>query len=1034
MSVLRALFLLLLWVAWPALGKGPATPSAVPAKALDLLDVGAPSFTNFSARDGLPDTVIVAIRTDREGFVWAASPEGVFRYDGHRWTASPDLAMAQDVDSLWLDSHGTLWAAFRSRGLASYDGADWHVENLSTGLPSQQVRRFTESVDANRKTTLWAATWDRGLMVHRNGRWQADPDNDSLPSGTVLSIVQTQHIGGHRRLWVGMGSQGLWYRDEGTRGWRQWHVAGIDSSQVEYLLANMHHGHEELWISVFSRGLYRLTDEGLRRWSKESGELPTNEIYDIAATTLPDNDSAIWVSSRSGLLRVHDDLVQVFDRRHGLSSDAVRGLNAWRSPNGADVIWLATEAGVSRTVIGANAWSTASLMGARSIGVFGVLVEADGSGGERLWVGASDDGLGLYAHGRWRYFTEASGALPAASVSMVAVTTGQAGKRTHWIGLRGGDLLQANLRGDDSLTFEPQKTPWPKTSGQAVMDTLVRNVDGHDEQWVATRQTGVYRWRDGRWTAFRPDAARGQWAVIKLQEQLDASGRSWLWASTNQGLARFDGQQWKLFGQGDGLLDPHLSGLSLIDDARGHPVLWAGTSSAGIARVDVSDPSQPRVLPDTLPSPPDAGTYDAMRDSAGRIYICTNNGLQQLTPGAGGHRSRVFTRRDGMVHDECNTNARFIDSHDRYWTGTLGGLTVYDPHREADDRLPKPLRITGVSVEGKPLQIDQTLASGLTVGPGKKSVEVQFALLSWYREGESRFRTQLVGFDDAPGEWSPQVTRAFTTLPPGSYRLHVEARDYAGNLSTPIDLSIAVEAPWWQRAWARVAAVFALLLLSYATVQWRTRRLQAQRQALELRVVARTAELDEANARLVELSYHDALTAVANRRRLLEQLQHLDCTTATGSPAVDHALIFVDVDQFKACNDRFGHPAGDEVLRMIATTMLRCAPDDALVARYGGEEFACLMHGANSAQAAVVAECMRVAVAACRIAVPEQTATMQVTISAGVASTACQDIHYTHHHLLRDADLALYLAKSEGRNCVRTRQGTECSGAKSEGS
>lgn len=1027
MSVLRAIILLLLFVAWPALSTGPAAPS----RPLDLLDVGAPSFTNFSSRDGLPDTVLVAIRTDSEGYVWAASPEGVFRYDGHRWSASPDPAMAQDVDSLWLDSHGTLWAALRSRGLASYDGSRWHVENLKTGLPSQQVRRFAESVDADGHATLWAVTWDHGLMVRRKGRWQADPDNASLPSGTVLAMVQTKHIGGHRRLWVGMGSQGLWYRDEGTRGWQQWHAEGIDSSQVEYLLATMRHGHEELWISVFSNGLYRLTDGGLRHWSKESGELPTNEIYDLAATPLPGNDSSIWVSSRSGLLRIHDDRVQVFDRRHGLSSNAIRGLNAWRSPSGADVIWLATEAGVSRTVIGTNAWSTASLMGAGSIGVFGVLVEPDDSGGERLWVGASDDGLGLYQHGRWRYYTAAAGDLPAASVSMVAVTTGQTGKRTHWIGLRGGDLLQVDLRNDGGLTFDTKKTPWPKTSGQAVLDTLVRHVDGQDEQWVATRQTGVYRWRDGRWTAFRPNLAHGQWAVVKLQQQVDASGRSWLWASTNQGLARFDGKRWKLFGQRDGLTDPNLIGLSLIKDARGHPILWAGTSSAGITRADVSDPEQPQVLPNTLPPAPDAGTYDALRDASGHIYICTNNGVQLLTPDTTGYRSKVFSRRDGMVNDECNTNARFIDSHDRYWTGTLGGLTVYDPHREVGDKLPKPLRITGVTVGAKAVKIDAVLASGLQVGTGKKSVEVQFALLSWYRETESRFRTQLVGFDDSPGSWTAQASRTFNALPPGSYRLHVEARDHAGNVSTPIDLPITVEVPWWQRWWAQVAAVIALLLLAHAAIQWRTRRLQAQRQALERNVTARTIELDEANARLVQLSYHDALTAVANRRRLLEQLQQLDGTTDAQSPAADHALIFVDVDHFKACNDRFGHPAGDEVLRAIAATMLRCAPDDALVARYGGEEFACLMPGADTAQAAVVAERMRVAVAACQVPVPDDTATMKVTISAGIASSASHDIYYTHHHLLRDADLALYQAKTDGRNCVRTWPGTNSSATKS---
>lgn len=1014
MSIVRIFICWLLCIAAPAWCN--AAPSPASAHALSLLDVGGPSFTNFSSRDGLPDTVVVSIRTDRDGFVWAASPDGVFRYDGRRWVACKDPAMAHDVDSLWVDRQGTLWAAFRTHGLASYDGSRWHVENRSTGLPSEQVRRFAESVDASGNSTLWAMTWDKGLMVRRNGRWEADPDNATLPFGSVLSMVQTVQLGGHRRLWVGMGSAGLWYRDEGSRGWQQWHAAGIDSAQIEYLLATRRHGREALWISVFGVGLLRLDDDGLRRWSKEGGELPTNELYDMTVTPLAAGDMSIWVSSRSGLLRIHDDHVQVFDRRHGLSSDVVRGLEAWRSPSGNDVIWLATEAGVSRTVLGASAWTTASLMGASSIGVFGVLVEPDGDGGERLWVGASDDGVGIYEKGHWRYFTAANGALPAPSVSMIAVTTGSDGKRTHWVGLRGGDLLRV----DDGPTFRRQQTPWPKVGGEAVLDTLTREVNGHQERWVATSQSGVYRWRDGRWTALRPNGIKGQWRVVRMQNQRDADGQDWLWASTNQGLARFDGSQWTLFGRNLGLTDTNLLGLNLIRDVRGQPVLWVGTSSEGIVRINVSDPRHPRALANNLPALPNPAAYSALADSTGRIYICTNNGVQQLTPLGDGYRARVFNRGTGMVHDECNTNAQFIDAHDRYWAGTLGGLTIYDPKREARDTQPKPLRLTSIVVDGKPVELNPNGPDGLSIAGGTHSVEIQFALLSWYREEESRFRSQLIGFEDKPGDWTPQASRVFNALPPGAYHLLVEALDYAGNASTPITLSFSVQAQWWQTAYARFAAVLALLLLGYVVILWRTRALQAQRRALEQRVVARTAELDEANARLIELSYHDALTAVANRRRLLQQLQQLDHTRATSHP---HALILLDVDHFKACNDHFGHPAGDEVLRHIAATMLRCAPDHALVARYGGEEFACLLPDTDLTQALDVAERMRVAIASARIPIPDEAGIIQVTISAGVACTTHGGQDYTYHHLLRDADLALYEAKREGRNCVRARLG-----------
>ena len=226
---------------------------------------------------------------------------------------------------------------------------------------------------------------------------------------------------------------------------------------------------------------------------------------------------------------------------------------------------------------------------------------------------------------------------------------------------------------------------------------------------------------------------------------------------------------------------------------------------------------------------------------------------------------------------------------------------------------------------------------------------------------------------------------------------------------------IHVAAHWWQQRWAHVAAVLALLVLGYVAALARTRVLRAQREALEVRVAERTAELDAANARLLDLSYRDALTGLANRRRLLDTLER----TPAGSLA---ALVFFDVDHFKELNDRHGHPAGDEVLRRIVEAMASRAPAGALLARYGGEEFACLLPGIDTATAADVAERMRAAVAAMTVQIPDGPQDARVSISAGVAS---RHLHAPEdrQRLLRDADIALYQAKDAGRNCVRISAG-----------
>ncbi len=981
------------------------------ARPLDLFRLGAPSFTNFSARDGVPDSVIASVQTDRDGFVWLGSAHGVARYDGRRWSRF-EPSLDGTLGDFMTDHEGTLWLAFRDSGIAHQDGASWRREDRASGtLPDDHVRRITETVDAAGHFDLWAPTFGGGLLHRESGRWVPAPANAQLPTA-VLSVERTSKIGGHERVWAGTGNDGLWYREDGD--WHRFRTDKFDPVQIEHLLTSERDGREELWISVFGEGLWRLDENGLHAWSVASGDLPTNEVYSLARSHGPDGHWTIWLATRAGLVRLHNDHVDVFDRRHGLPSNAIRGLSVWRSPDGVEVLWLATENGVARTIAGANQWQTISLLGARATGVFGVLPEADDNGGERLWVAATADGLGLFEDGRWRTFSQSNGALPDNDVRLIKRIPESDGTTSLWVGLRGGHLLRVR----SGPTFEAVDTPWRRTPAEAVLDVLARQVDGHYERWFATRQSGLYRWRDGKWASFRPDDGGGPWRSTAITEQLDAHGRSWLWATSARGLMRFGEEKLALLGTEIGLPDLDLIGIDLYADKDGRQILWIGSAHHGIVRVDVTDPMHPVLVAKKLPAPPDPTAYSAKHDSTGRIYICTNNGMQLLTPagdtGGDSFTSRVFARRDGMLHDECNTNAQFVDRHDRFWTGTLGGLTVFDPGRELHDRQAKPLKIVDLRIDDARVGDGSVSDGRVLVSPGERELYVEFALLSWRRENESAFRTQLIGYETAPNAWSTQNYRDFNELPPGDYSLRIEGRDYAGNISKAIDVAVTVAPAWWQRTISRIAFGAIAFVLLYALLQWRTRSLKTQQSRLAAQVATRTAELHVANARLLELSYHDALTGLANRRRLLETLDAIPVAHRGTSTA----LLLADVDHFKSYNDRFGHPAGDEALRRVAKAIRDSLPARALVARYGGEEFACLLSSADATQVLEMAERIRSEVENCAIQVPGGEETHPITISVGFASRTIESVADANH-LLRDADVALYRAKHEGRNCVR---------------
>ena len=168
--------------------------------------------------------------------------------------------------------------------------------------------------------------------------------------------------------------------------------------------------------------------------------------------------------------------------------------------------------------------------------------------------------------------------------------------------------------------------------------------------------------------------------------------------------------------------------------------------------------------------------------------------------------------------------------------------------------------------------------------------------------------------------------------------------------------------------------------------------------------------------RLHELARLDDLTGIANRRSF-DEMSTLAWAQAArdGRPV---ALMMVDIDHFKALNDRLGHTAGDECLRRVARTLTDAVdgPPGA-VARIGGEEFAVLLTGADADAATRLAERMREAVQALEAASGERR--LSVTVSIGVASASPREGAGLQQTLMQ-ADRMLYEAKRGGRNRVCT--------------
>jgi diguanylate cyclase (GGDEF)-like protein len=190
---------------------------------------------------------------------------------------------------------------------------------------------------------------------------------------------------------------------------------------------------------------------------------------------------------------------------------------------------------------------------------------------------------------------------------------------------------------------------------------------------------------------------------------------------------------------------------------------------------------------------------------------------------------------------------------------------------------------------------------------------------------------------------------------------------------------------------------------------------------LQLHTETQSDKLSELNTELARLSTLDPLTGLANRAAFDQRLDLLWERAARAETPLSAVLI--DIDHFKVVNDTQGHLYGDEVIKRVAALVqqsLRGAEDFA--ARFGGEEFIILLPDTTAEAALLIAERVRSLIQiagspAPRHHVPQPG--LWTTVSCGV-STVSDAAHCVPRELIHAADTALYTAKAEGRNCVRS--------------
>jgi diguanylate cyclase (GGDEF)-like protein len=220
-------------------------------------------------------------------------------------------------------------------------------------------------------------------------------------------------------------------------------------------------------------------------------------------------------------------------------------------------------------------------------------------------------------------------------------------------------------------------------------------------------------------------------------------------------------------------------------------------------------------------------------------------------------------------------------------------------------------------------------------------------------------------------------------------------------MRSPADVTILERPSWWTPTHAILLLALALAA-TLAVLGWVV--------VLRKRVEHQAVLLRESERLFRHMALHDALTGLATRLLLQDRLDVALASARRRRRGL--AVLMVDLDRFKEINDTYGHPAGDEVLRVTANRLLEVVRGEDTVARLGGDEFVVLLQDLSDLHAAESIAAKIVEVLA--VAIPFDERQIPISASVGVCALAAEEIDA--HDLLKNADAALYRAKESGRN------------------
>jgi len=772
---------------------------------------------SWGRQNGLPASVINAIKQTPDGYIWLGTPRGLVRFDGAEFKLfepkTPGPGHGVSVSSL-ANTHvhrGGLWFGLEYGSFGYFEGTDTRF--LPKGDRLNETLRI-RAVLETRSGDIWVAAETLGGRLTRSNVFEPVLVGSSESSRYDVTALYEDSRG---RVWLGTARAGVfcWANGELIR-------LGDPVFDKEIVRAIVEDTEGRLWIG---------TDWGLLCYNAtlQRQEFP-HPWYPVRAL-LVDRHGTLWIGTcGGGLVRYRNGTMTALRQANGLADDYVTAL----VEDAEGSLWVGTRNGLTQvTDVKIPIFGRAEGLPANIV----VSVNPSRTGG--LMLGTE---LGLiYLPDPQTTFDNARHYSTNAGLKNPYITRAHQAKDGD-IYLIDGDMSVLVLADGSVVACYPNRT-WPTAFAEDNTSVLV-SVGG-DLYRVSRSLYEPYVFKEGNKPPFN-------W-IFHMAPGHDGS----VWIAADNGICRLKDGTVELWTHTNGL--PRSKAKWILEDADG--TVWVGFESAGIVRLKNGQLShistRNGLFDDVIIAivPDDRGQL--WIDSGRGIFSVSIEGLNRFAEGAATEVECVAydtleAIKSAEKFDQWPSGCKTADG--RIWFPTAQGVAMIDPARLTRNLVPPRIHIQRVRANGTEFdRFGQILAPA-----GDGELEIQYAALSYIGPHRLRYRYKLEGFDKDWVDAGTRRTALYTNLKPGTYKFHVHACNEDGVWTPKGDVIEIGLAPWfYQTGWFRAIAgtgVLFCLVGFYRWREWRTavkhRKLKEAHDRLEAEVAKRTEELAQINAAL----------------------------------------------------------------------------------------------------------------------------------------------------------------------------------------